>query len=234
MNSGCTQLLLSGLLSISILLELHGYFIKTSNIHNQQSEVLAFGNWVIYTARILHMLFAFALAIALEDGFQLQLSVIFSLAFTLGTIASIFYINFNIVEIILNKIFGWILFMPFPDLCDLKFWRPIDRRFSCRWIAMITSSALAYLALIMPFFVARTLPEYRMSSVYLGQIFTFGSTIILLSMIEPKMMSALDQSKFPDSAPKEIDDFIYARVWLTGILAISCVIWIFFSVLRLE
>ncbi|MDA8631870.1 hypothetical protein N9L29_04145 [Litoricolaceae bacterium] len=229
-TSACIQFLLILLLSLSIVLELHGYFIKTANFSERQSLTIGFSNWVIYLARILNMGFAFLLAFAFEYGLTLQLSVIFASAFLLGTILSAWYVSSRRAESLLNLALGFILYMPFRELKGEGFWRSTKATFSYRWVFMVISAGMAYFAILMPFFVARMLPEFRMTSVFLGQALNFGSTLILLGMIEPRMMADLDRVRGSARHPEGLNGFIHGRVWLTAFMALICFTWlIFFS-----
>lgn len=220
------QLVLALILAFSIVVELHAYFIKTTSYKDMGAQALAYANWVIYVARILNMVFAFFLALSWEYGFSLQLSIIFALGFFLGTVLSILYLLSRRLEGIINAVLWPVLFIPFRSFRYVRFWRETHNVISRRWLAMFMTAGMAYMALLVPFFVARMLPEYRMSAVYVGQAFNFASTLVLLTAVEPRMMLSLDDAGKAGKKAQFMDGFIYSRIFVTGIFCLSSLYWL--------
>lgn len=221
------QIFLVCVLALSIIVELHGYFVKSTYLLEGGAQALAFGNWIIYISRIFNMIFSFLLAIGLENGLELQLSVIFACGFFFGTILSILYVYSRRLEASISSLMSPILYISFDSFRGISFWRKTSATVTRRWIAMFTTAGLAYAALIIPFLIARMVPEYRMTSVYLGQALNFLSTIVLLGLLEPRLMASLDHAKKAEGFVRNVDGFIWSRVWLTGFLCLVCAGWFF-------
>lgn len=222
------KLILIFILTISIVVELHAYFVKTTFHESRRAQTIAFANWIIYVARILNMIFAFLLALSLEHGLNLQLSIIFASGFFFGTVLSVLYLNSRRFEKFITASLSLVFFIPFSNFRHEKFWRATHNVLSRRWGGMFITAAMAYMALLVPFIVARLYPEYRMSAVYVGQAFNFASTIILLSAVEPRMMFSLDEAEEKGGKALYVDGFIHSRVWVTGILCLCCLSWFFY------
>lgn len=222
------HLILSFLLASSILLEFHGYYVRTLATLNVQSSSLSLSNWIVYVARILNVSFAFALAFAFEFGLELQLSVIFLVGFLFGFLLSLLYWKTGFVEELGCRLLWRLVFFSHASLKACRYWRPVRLGFSKRGTSMMACATAAYGALIVPFFVARHFPEYRMASVYAGQAFNFLSTFVLLTIVEPRMMLDLDRANAAGGDAKGVDGFIAGRLWLTGVMVVICGIWIVF------
>ena len=210
------------LLAVSVLLDLHGYYVKSSAQPEQQAEVIAFGNWVIYLARMMNVGFALVLAFVFEAGLPVRLSVIFFIAFTTALALSLLYLRGPLVERLLVLLMALPLYRPFPGLRGRTYWRPVGVGVSVRWLSMMMSAAFVYLALLLPFLAARLLPDFRMTVVFIGQLMNFMSTAILLAYIEPRMMQGLDRQR-PQA---EMDGFISGRIMLVALMALASLVWL--------
>lgn len=215
------EYVLGALLALSVLCDLHGYYVKTSVQPQRQAEVIAFGNWVIYLARMMNVGFAMVLAFLYELQIPIRLSVIFFLGFFLAWLGSLVYLRSAALERGLSLALGFLFYRPFPDLRGIQYWRKVGYGVRVRWLSMMASAAFVYLALLLPFLAARLLPEFRMTVVFIGQLMNFMSTAILLAYIEPRMMQGLDRNAPQD----EMDGFISGRVMLVGCLAVLTMVW---------
>jgi hypothetical protein len=195
--------------------------VKTSVQPQRQAEVIAFGNWVIYLARMMNVGFAMVLAFLYELQMPIRLSVIFFLGFFLAWLGSLVYLRSAALERGLCLALGFLFYRPFPDLRGIQYWRKVGYGVRVRWLSMMASAAFVYLALLLPFLAARLLPEFRMTVVFIGQLMNFMSTAILLAYIEPRMMQGLDRNAPQD----EMDGFISGRVMLVGCLAVLTMVW---------
>jgi hypothetical protein len=216
------EYVLGALLALSVLCDLHGYYVKSSVQPQQQAEVIAFGNWVIYLARMMNVGFAMVLAFLYELQIPIRLSVIFFLGFFLAWLGSLVYLRSPALERGLSFALGFLFYRPFPELRGIKYWRKVGYGVRVRWLSMMASAAFVYLALLLPFLVARLLPEFRMTVVFLGQLMNFMSTAILLAYIEPRMMQGLDRNAPQD----EMDGFISGRVILVGCMTVLSMVWV--------
>jgi hypothetical protein len=213
---------LGGLLALSVLCDLHGYYVKSSVQPEQQAEIVAFGNWVIYLARMMNVGFAMMLAFLYELQMPVRLSMIFFLGFFIAWIGSLLYLRSPALERCLCMALGVLFYRPFPKLRGIQYWRKVGFGVRVRWLSMMTSAAFVYLALLLPFLAARLLPEFRMTVVFIGQLMNFMSTAILLAYIEPRMMQGLDRN-----APQnEMDGFITGRVMLVGCMTVLSLVWV--------
>lgn len=216
------EYLLGFLLALSALCDVHGYYVKSSLQPERQAEVIAFGNWVIYVARMMNVGFAMTLAFVFELQLPIRLSVIFFLGFFFAWIGGMFYLRSPALELLLTKLLGFLFYRPFPSLRGVQYWRKVGFGVRVRWVSMMASAAFVYMALLLPFIVARLLPEFRMTVVFVGQLMNFMSSAILLAYIEPRMMQSLDKN-----APQnELDGFISGRVMLVGLMAILSLTWV--------
>jgi hypothetical protein len=216
------EYVLGALLAVSVLCDFHGYFVKSSLQPERQAEVIAFGSWVIYLARMMNVGFAMVLAFLYELQIPVRLSVIFFLGFFFAWIGSLAYMHSPALERWLSMVLGFLFYRPFPKLRDIKYWRKIGFGVRVRWLSMMASAAFVYLALLLPFLAARLLPEFRMTVVFIGQLMNFMSTAILLAYIEPRMMQGLDRNAPQD----EMDGFISGRVMLVGCMTILSLVWV--------
>ena len=216
------EYVLGAVLALSVLCDLHGYYVKSSVQPERQAEVIAFGNWVIYLARMMNVAFAMALAFLYELQMPVRLSVIFFLGFFFAWLGSMVYLRSQAVERGLSLALGFLFYRPFPQLQGVQYWRKVGFGVRVRWLSMMASAAFVYLALLLPFLAARLLPEFRMTVVFIGQLMNFMSTAILLAYIEPRMMQGLDRN-----APQgEMDGFISGRVMLVGCMTVLSLVWV--------
>ncbi len=216
------EYVLGALLALSVLCDLHGYYVKSSVQPQQQAEVIAYGNWVIYLARMMNVGFAMALAFLYELQMPIRLSVIFFLGFFFAWMGSLMYLRTPVVERWLSSVLGFLFYRPFPQLRGIRYWRKVGFGVRVRWLSMMASAAFVYLALLLPFLAARLLPEFRMTVVFIGQLMNFMSTAILLAYIEPRMMQGLDRKAPQD----EMDGFISGRVMLVGCMTVLSLVWV--------
>ncbi len=216
------EYVLGALLALSVLCDLHGYYVKSSVQPERQAEVIAFGNWVIYLARMMNVGFAMVLAFLYELQMPVRLSVIFFLGFFIAWMGSLMYLRTPVVERWLSSVLGFLFYRPFPQLRGIQYWRKVGFGVCVRWLSMMASAAFVYLALLLPFLAARLLPEFRMTVVFIGQLMNFMSTAILLAYIEPRMMQGLDRNVPQD----EMDGFISGRVMLVGCMTVLSLVWV--------
>ncbi len=216
------EYVLGALLALSVLCDLHGYYVKSSVQPERQAEVIAFGNWVIYLARMMNVGFAMVLAFLYELQMPVRLSVIFFLGFFIAWMGSLMYLRTPVVERWLSSVLGFLFYRPFPQLRGIQYWRRVGFGVCVRWLSMMASAAFVYLALLLPFLAARLLPEFRMTVVFIGQLMNFMSTAILLAYIEPRMMQGLDRNVPQD----EMDGFISGRVMLVGCMTVLSLVWV--------
>ena len=216
------EYVLGALLALSVLCDLHGYYVKSSVQPERQAEVIAFGNWVIYLARMMNVGFAMVLAFLYELQMPVRLSVIFFLGFFIAWMGGLMYLRTPVVERWLSSVLGFLFYRPFPQLRGIQYWRKVGFGVCVRWLSMMASAAFVYLALLLPFLAARLLPEFRMTVVFIGQLMNFMSTAILLAYIEPRMMQGLDRNVPQD----EMDGFISGRVMLVGCMTVLSLVWV--------
>ena len=210
------------LLALSVLCDLHGYYVKSSIQPERQAEVVAFGNWVIYLARMMNVGFAMVLAFLYELQMPVRLSMIFFLGFFIAWVGSLLYLRSPALERWLCRALSFLFYRPFPQLRGIQYWRKVGFGVRVRWLSMMASAAFVYLALLLPFLAARLLPEFRMTVVFIGQLMNFMSTAILLAYIEPRMMQGLDRNAPQD----EMDGFISGRVMLVGCMTVLSLVWV--------
>ena len=214
-------IVLGFLFALSIICDLHGYYIKTSKYPLKQAQVIALGNWVVYVARILNVVFATTLGFLFELQLSIRLSEVFFIGFLLAFMVSIFYLASPLVERGLNFLLGIIIYRPFPELQGIQFWRKVSFGIGSRVLSMFVSANFIYLALILPFLMAKLFPEFRMTAVFIGQFMNFIATAILLSYVEPKIMYSFDTNE-PNIF---LDGFIFGRVILVGLMATLSSLW---------
>lgn len=209
------------LLALSVVLDLYGYYIKSTRHAAKQAQILAFGNWVIYLARMLNVVFAFVLAAMFESEVVTRLSVIFCSGFLLAALLVLIFMKTNKVERVLCYLLALPFYKPFNNLSTERFWRPVSPVMGLRGYGMFVSASFVYMALILPFVIAKLIPEFRMSAVFVGQLMNFASTAILLSYLEPRMMQFLDDK----GKVGEIDGVIFGRIVLVLCMAVAMTGW---------
>lgn len=208
---------------VSVVLDLYGYYIKSTRSDRGQAELIALGNWVIYIARTINMFCALALAYIFEAGLDIRLPEIFLAGFLLSLVGLTLFMRHRWPERWISMICGPVMFMPFRKLYGTLYWRPVSRGMPTQVFWSFLSAGLIYLALMLPFFVAQLLPAYRMTLVFTGQLMNFLSTVIMLSYIEPRMMQALDARTDSPS----LDGYIAGRAYVVVLMVLLATAWCF-------
>lgn len=206
----------------SVVLDVYGYYVRSTVDINEQAQVLAFGNWVIYIARVLGIGFSFLLAICFEMGVLSDVSLVFCIGFCLSLVMVFFVVKEPVAERFLCKLFHFVFYIPFATMSSRLFWRPLHIGLGMRGGAMFISAGFMYWALLLPFIIAKYFPDVRMTAVFVGQIMSFVSTVISLSYLEPRLMKFLDEK----SDVRHVDSMVFGRVLLVFCCAIFSIFWV--------
>lgn len=191
------EVALSALLVISYTLDAHSIFIRTQNSPEKQGEFLALANLVQYLARIIVVIAIFSIAILTETNhIKLNYMFIFGSASAAGSalILLLFY-NEKFSNMICRVVRPAIL-LSFNKISNQKYWRPLSfERISRLTISSFAINSFAVSAAYLPFLIAEFLPQFRMTSVYAGQLLNFGATAIVLMIQDPNAMRLLDTGR---------------------------------------
>ena len=216
------EIIIATCLMGAIWLDVYALFIRLSDVTQNRSEGLALANWVLYLARILNLASAFALAFVFESNKDLRFSELILWGFLLGLILLITFMRFRTVELVMHKLFGFILFMPARALLGVKFWRPIGQPRTAHVVISLCISLFLNAAIFLPFVITKIIPEYRMSAVYMGQFMNFASTLLLMLYADPVMMRGRDSQILAAG----MDGFIWGRLIANALVVAFFVVWV--------
>lgn len=190
-----------------IWLDVYSLYVRLSHVTQRRAEGLALANWVLYMARLLNLASAFALALIFESSSSLDFSGLVLASFSLGVLFLLAFYRFRIIELWLLRLIGFAMFMPAKGLASHHFWRPLARPKASHVASSMLISLFLNFAIFLPFVITTIKPEFRMSSVYLGQFMNFISTLLLMLYADPVMMRGRDASIAVDA----MDGFIWGR-----------------------
>lgn len=187
------EIILATLLTTSYVLDTHSIYIRTHNRSEMIGEFLALANLVQYLSRILIVISVFCISILTETNHKpINFYVIFSVASICSNIVSILLMKSERAADLLCTLVKPAIILSFRNIADQKYWRTsnVQKKISLI-ISSFTVNTLALIASFLPFIIAENIPQYRMTSVYAGQLLNFFATAIVLTMLEPKAMRLL-------------------------------------------
>lgn len=164
------EYVLGVLLALSVLCDLHGYYVKSSVQPERQAEVIAFGNWVIYLARMMNVGFAMVLAFLYELQIPVRLSVIFFLGFFFAWVGSMIYLRSSSLERWLCRALGFLFYRAFPQTVVF-----IGQLMNF----MSTAILLAYIEPRMMQGLDRNAPQDEMDGFISGRVMLVGCMTVL-------------------------------------------------------
>ena len=216
------EIIVAACLMVAIWLDVYALFIRLSDVTQNRSEGLALANWVLYLARILNLASAFALAFVFESNKEVRFSELILLGFVLGFILLAAFVQFRSVEVLIHKLFGFVLFMPARSLWGAKFWRPIGHARVAHVLISLFICLFLNAAIFLPFVITKIMPQYRMSAVYMGQFMNFASTLLLMLYADPVMMRGRDTQILAAG----MDGFIWGRFVANALVILFFVVWV--------
>ena len=113
------------------------------------------------------------------------------------------------------------MFMPVSGLVGNHFWRPLGWPRLSHMVSSLLISLFLNFAIFLPFVITTIKPEFRMSSVYLGQFMNFISTLLLMLYADPVMMRGRDEVADVNA----MDGFIWGRFAANFLIVALIAIW---------
>ncbi len=215
------QLLVVLFLVGGIWLDVYSLYVRLSHVTQKQSEGLALANWVLYLARMLNLASAFALALIFESNSIVNFSSLVLTSFLVGSLLLLVFYKFRLVESLLLRLIGFVIFMPARGLAGNNFWRSLGRPKLSHVVSSMLISLFLNFAIFLPFVITAIKPEFRMSSVYLGQFMNFISTLLLMLYADPVMMRGRDEA----SDVNTMDGFIWGRFAANLFIVALIAVW---------
>ena len=96
---------------------------------------------------------------------------------------------------------SYLLILSFPVISKKRIWKNVSINFNRGSINKVSifscliNSSLIF-AMFIPFGISEKFPEYRMTSVYVGQIINFFSTFLTFGLLDPKIMRNVSEGDF--------------------------------------
>jgi hypothetical protein len=182
-------------------------FARLSSETRYRLVVLSIANWWQYIARLCNMGFAMILAVSYEMGLKFKLLDILIIGYLCTSILVFFCLRSNLLERLVSKYAGWVIFMPSYELRHHRYWRKLNKPKIIHVATSFGHAILLHAAILAPFFLADLFPNFRMSAVYFGQLITFMATFYLMVHIDPLMNKNIDNQQPIGST----DGLIYGR-----------------------
>ena len=181
------------LLIVGFLFDTYAIFLRLGRQKNI-SEYMAAANLIQYMARILNMGVVFLITFLFEiKKVNLNISLIFSLACFFGIFVVYFFSKYRLFANFINKIISIPLYLSFPIISKKRIWKNIFFSFNLNSFNKISIfsfliNSFLIFAMFIPFGISEKFPEYRMTSVYIGQILSFFSTFLTFGLLDPNIM----------------------------------------------
>ncbi len=187
---------LIAVISLSFLFDAHSIYLKTEKTV-KRGEYMAYAHLMQYISRLINMVAVFSMAI-LYENFKLKIDFNAVLFFSslLGVLFLVAGLRFKMPYYIVAILSYPIVMVAFKKLRNENTWQIIRyRKLNIKiFMASVVTYLLILIGIFLPFFIAERYPDMRMSSVYIGQIINFMSTLTILAYLEPSLMRMLDLS----------------------------------------
>jgi hypothetical protein len=207
----------------AIWLDVYAHYIRLSEVTQSRSEGLALANWVLYLARIFIMTSSFALAFIFESKQSVRFSELILVGFVLGTALIFVFVRYQVLEVLIRQVAGFVLFMPARGLAQENyFWRPLGAPKISHLVTSTCTCLFLNIGIFLPFVMTKLVPEYRMSAVYAGQFVNFMSTLLVMLYADPVMMRGRDAQ----ISVGGLDGFIWGRLLANLLIAVFFVVWV--------
>lgn len=188
------ELLIISALSLSFTLDAHSILIRTQNTEDQQGELLALANLVQYISRMIIVLSIFLISIATETKhIKINYEMIFAGSSLISLLLIILLIKSEFFSNAICTAVRPAIILFFRSMAHKTFWKKIKLTNVARLTySSFGMNSLAIAAAFIPFLIADYMPQYRMTSVYAGQMLNFGATALVLTIQDPNAMRLLD------------------------------------------
>ncbi len=188
------ELALTIALALSYALDGHSILVRSHEATEKKAELLALSNLVQYFARIITVISIFVIS-ALTEGAHIQIDSarIFAGSSLCAVIVFLLIIGSQRFANGIVTLIKPAVMLSFPALANQTYWTklPPDQQIRLT-VASFVTNFLLLLAAFLPFLIASTVPQYRMTSVYAGQLLNFGASAIVLTIQDPHAMRMLD------------------------------------------
>ena len=186
------------LLIVGFLFDTYAIFLRLGRKKNI-SEYIAAANLIQYMARILNMGVIFIITFLFEiKKLEFKISFLFSLSCFFGFFVVYFFVKYRGFANFINKLISFPLYLSFPLISKRRIWKRIDLNFSRKKLNKISIfsfliNSFLIFAMFVPFGISEKFPEYRMTSVYIGQIISFFSTFLTFGLLDPNIMTSVSR-----------------------------------------
>ena len=182
---------------VSYAFDCQTILVRTHYSPENQTEFQALAGLVQYLSRIFIVIAIFLLSALTEAAHEPpNFGLIFGAS---SSIAVVLYLltmsseRYHDALRILTKAF---VVFSFRKLSDQSYWQPVNFSQPTKITATSCfSNAILLVAAVLPFYIATSFPQYRMTSVYAGQLLNFFATAIVLAVQDPLAMRLLDRGE---------------------------------------
>ncbi len=217
------EIFVAACLIAAIWLDVYAHYVRLSEVTQNRSEGLALANWVLYLARIFIMTSSFVLAYIFESKQSIRFSELILWGFLLGTVLVFAFVRYQLLELLIRKVAGFVLFMPAKTLAyENYFWRPLGAPKVSHLVTSTCTCLFLNTGIFLPFIMTKLAPDYRMSAVYMGQFVNFLSTLLVMLYADPVMMRGRDAQ----TSVGGLDGFIWGRLLANLLIAGFFVVWV--------
>lgn len=217
---------LSAMLVLSFVIDIYVIFLRFAR-QSKLAEFMSAANLVQYVSRIINMLVIFTITIYYEKGADVNPVFIFSTSCFISVFVILIMIRKKVFFKLFGKFFiGFILIKTFPSIKNISVWKDIEIRkkisFKVAFSSFVVNTAIL-LAMFVPFGVANSYPEYRMTAVYFGQIVNFSSTLMNFALLDPLLVRELRSGKVFSMLGGQIMGRIFSYFFIGLIFGIDLV-----------
>ena len=179
-----------------MLFDLYSQYIRGCTSLKNSSQLIAKANWVQYQARILTMMAVMMITFAYERKIiNFEILKLLGFGFFCSSVIGLLYVLNNNAYKAINLILRIPTYFTFKRLYGEAYNFKLIYRLNKVYLYSLLFNLLIGFAMAVPFIVASSNPEMRMTAAYVGQAFNFVASIVNFNLIEPYYFRALDEKK---------------------------------------
>jgi hypothetical protein len=179
-----------------MLFDLYSQYIRGCTSSKNSSQLIAKANWVQYQARILTMMAIMMITFAFEKKIiNFDILKLLGFSFLCSSIVGLLYVINNNIFKAINLILRVPTYFTFKTLYSEVYYYKLIFCLNKVYLYSLFFNLLIGFAMAVPFIVATSNPDMRMTAAYVGQAFNFIASIVNFNLIEPYYYKALDEKK---------------------------------------
>lgn len=142
-----------------------------------------------------------------------------------GIFVVYFFVKYRGFANFINKIISFPLYLSFPLISKRRIWKSVDLNFSRKNLNKISIfsfliNSFLIFAMFVPFGISEKFPEYRMTSVYIGQIISFFSTFLTFGLLDPNIMTSVSRGDVYKAIQNQVFGRFISYVMMSAIFMI--------------